>query len=110
MRLTQMVAVIGGALLLAGCAPPPEKSIAKDCVRLNMLSEVAGGADQKKTCACFGDKLKADMSEDNLKALAKALKKSKSDGDFDSAARDAGLSEMTQLSMVGAAKSCAAGS
>ncbi len=104
------VAVIGVALAVAACAPPPEKSIAKDCVRLNMLGEVTGGGDQKKACACFGDKLKADLSEDSLKSLAKVLKSSKNQGDFDGVAREAGISEMTQLSLVGAAKSCAASS
>lgn len=107
MRFVCRVAVIGVALAVAACAPPPEKSIAKDCVRLNLLGEVTGGGDQKKACACFGDKLKADLSEDNLKALAKALKASKNDGDIDGPVREAGLNEMTQLSLVGAAKSCA---
>ncbi|HBK92439.1 MAG TPA: hypothetical protein DDZ68_12295 [Parvularcula sp.] len=110
MRLDLTVAVIGGALMLAGCTPPPEKSIAKDCVRLNMLSELAGAAGQKEACACFGEKLKSDLSESNLEALAKALRKAKDDGTLDAAAQEAGLGEMTQLSMVGAAKSCAAGS
>ncbi len=108
MRLIRRAAVIGVALAVAACVPPPEKSIATDCVRLNMLGEATGGGDQKKACACFGDKLKTDLSEDNLKTLAKVLKKSKNEGDFDGVAREAGLSEMTQLSLVGAAKSCAA--
>ncbi len=100
-------AALAAAAALAACAPAPEKSIEKDCVRLEMMKEIGGGADAKKSCACFAAKLKDDMSEKNLKALAKSLKDSKSESDFESNAKKNGLDESNAMVMMGAAKSCA---
>jgi hypothetical protein len=110
MNVMRYAAVLGGALLLAACGAAPEKSIEKDCVRLGMLSQLPGAADQKKSCACFAGKLKADMSKDNLKALAKAMKDSKTESEFEGNAQKQGLSDAVAMSVMGAAKACAMGS
>ena len=106
MKTICLAAVAGAALLASGCGAAPEKSIAQDCMRLDMLSGMPGAGDEKKTCACFAGKLKTDMSKENLKALAKTLKKSKSESDFEAAASKAGLSDSASMVMMGAAKSC----
>jgi hypothetical protein len=108
MKLGMSVAAVAASLLLAGCTSP-EKSISKDCQRLGMFAEAAPGGDQKKPCACFGAKLKDTMSKNDLKALAKAMKKSKTDDDVESNAKAAGLSDAAAANMLGAAKSCVIG-
>lgn len=104
------LSALGATLLLAGCGAPAEKSIEKDCVRLEMTKEMAGADEQKKTCACLAGKLKEDMSEKNLKALAKALKASKGENDFEAKSKENGLDESDVMVMMGAAKSCATAS
>lgn len=95
------------AVALGACTQKPEKSIEKDCVRLEMMKQMGGDADSKKTCACFATKLKEDMSETNLKKLAKTLKESKTESDFETKAKENGFDETNAMSMMGAAKSCA---
>lgn len=110
MKVIHVAALAAGAALLAACTPAPEASIKKDCVRLGMMQQVVSGgeAEQKKACGCFGDKLKADMSKANLKALAKTLKQSKTENEFETKARENGLDESDSMVLMGAAKSCAA--
>ena len=110
MRLAHLFLSVGAALALGACTQPPEKSIEKDCVRLNMMSEIPGAGEAKKSCACFAGKLKTDMSEANLKSLAKALKTSKTEDEFETNAKAEGLSDTAMMSMMGAAKSCATAS
>ncbi len=108
MRLAYVIGAAAAAALLSGCTPPV-KSIEKDCVRLDMLSDLPG-ADSKKSCACFAGKLKESASEKNLKAFAKALKASKTQDEVEANAKKNGLDDSFSMSMMGAAKACATGS
>jgi hypothetical protein len=112
MKLTNCAALAISALLLGACTQKPEASIEKDCIRLGMMKEVAGAeADkQKKACSCFATKLKGDMSEANLKGLAKALKQSKMESEFEAKAKENGLDDGDSMVLMGAAKACAVAS
>ena len=103
-------AVLGGAMLLAACGAAPEKSIEKDCVRLEMFSQMgADAAGNKKSCACLSGKVKESMAKDELKKLAKLLKaaKTKDDVDPDTQSAENKLSDASSMAFMGAAKSCA---
>ena len=112
MKVIAYALVGAAALALGACTQKPEKSIEKDCVRLGMMKELSGAdeAGQKKTCACFAGKLKSDMSEANLKSLAKSLKASKTEDEFEAESKKNGLDEADSMVMMGAAKACATGS
>ncbi|MGE0408495.1 MAG: hypothetical protein AB7P23_04435 [Amphiplicatus sp.] len=101
------VLLLGSALMLAACGASPAKSIEKDCVRLEMMKDIGGGADAKKSCACLAGKLEESMSKDELKKLAKMLKSAKSADDFDAKAKENQLSDASAMTFMGAAKSCA---
>jgi hypothetical protein len=107
LSLRSAAVLFGAAVLLAGCTPKPEQSIEKDCVRLNLFSEINAGADTKKGCACLAGKVKESMSKDDLKALAKMLKNSKTTDDFETQSKENGLSDASAMTFMGAAKSCA---
>lgn len=109
MRLWNVLLAAAAAAVLAACTPAPAKSIEKDCVRLEMLSEL-GGADSKKNCACFAGKLKDSMSEKNLKSLAKALRTAKNSDEVEANAKANNLDDSVAMSMMTAAKSCATAS
>lgn len=108
MKVFRFALALSGAALLAACGSPAQ-SIEKDCVRLDMMSEMGAAADLKKNCSCFAGKLKESMSDKKLKAFAKSLKASKSESDFEAEAKKNGIDESDSMSMMGAAKSCATG-
>lgn len=103
-------ALLGGAMMLAACGAAPEKSIEKDCVRLEMFTDMgADAAGNKKSCACLADKVKEGMAKDELKKLAKLLKSAKTKDEVDpqSQSSDEKLSDASAMAFMGAAKSCA---
>jgi hypothetical protein len=109
MQSLRIAALLSGAVLLAACTPP-EKSIEKDCVRLEMFSEMgADAAGNKKSCACLADKVKESMAKDELKKLAALLKSAKTKDEVDPSTQSADkkLSDASSMAFMGAAKSCA---
>jgi hypothetical protein len=108
MKSFGIAALLCGAVLLAGCAQKPEKSIEKDCVRLGMFNDMGSDADaNKKSCACLGDKLKESMSKDELKKLARLLKDAENKEQVDPTSGEQQLSDASAMTFMGAAKSCA---
>lgn len=107
MTSLRIPAAVAVCVLLASCTPPPEKTIEKDCVRLGLFSDIDASADAKTSCSCLAGKLKDSMSKKDLEALAKALKASKTGDEFESKAKEHGLSDMAGITFMGAAKSCA---
>lgn len=96
------------ALFVVSCGQSPVKTIEKDCVRLDLFAEIDSKADARASCKCFAGKMEDTLSEKELKLLAKTFHESKTTDDFDQNAKKNGLSDMTAMNMLGAAKSCAA--
>ncbi|MEM8936869.1 MAG: hypothetical protein AAGC77_10725 [Pseudomonadota bacterium] len=95
------------AVLLASCGEAPAKTIEKNCIRLDPMSELNPTVDSEEACACLSEKLEQDMSDENLKTLAKLMKESEDENDFDKRAETSGLSDGAAMTFAGAAKSCA---
>lgn len=104
MRWKVFAAVVGAALVVAGCSSP-ESRIRASCMREGgFASKGAANPNADRQCTCFAKQLKTNLAPDQLEEVAKMMDLPKDKRD---AAMKDRISVATSAAIVGAAKTCA---